>query len=154
VAGDVGELGGELGRGELECSRGLLEVALGVGNAVGVGEFIGDEGGSGEAVRVVVGVGVGQPAGEHFARVCAHVEDEREQLVAGGEPFEVVCEEEPGGGRARDGPPAVGDRLESHSRWSGHRGLVHPRPVSLWRPRRICRSTVRSVAPVRSAISA
>jgi hypothetical protein len=71
-------------------ARGPLEVSVGVRDAVGFGEFFGDERGSGELARVVVGVGAGQLAGEHLARVRAHVEDEREQRVAGGELFEVL----------------------------------------------------------------
>jgi hypothetical protein len=45
-----------------------LEVFGGLRDAVGVGEFFGDERGSGERARVVVGVGAGQLAGEHLAR--------------------------------------------------------------------------------------
>jgi hypothetical protein len=70
---DVDERGGELGGGELERA-GPLEVSVGVRDAVGFGEFFGDERGSGE------------------------------------------LEEEAGCGRARDGPPSVGNGLESHTR--------------------------------------
>jgi hypothetical protein len=56
--GDVVELGG----GELQRASGPLEVSVGVRDAVNVGEFFGDECGSGEAARVVVGVG-GRAAG-------------------------------------------------------------------------------------------
>ena len=88
--GGVGEVYGELGGGQLEGVCGLFQVSVGVLQAVRVGELVGHEGRSGEAAGVVVGVGTGQFAGEHFVRVRAHVDDEREQRVAGGEPFEVV----------------------------------------------------------------
>jgi hypothetical protein len=52
-----GELGGELGGRELQRASGPLEVSVGVRDAVGVREFFGDERGSGELARVVVGVG-------------------------------------------------------------------------------------------------
>jgi hypothetical protein len=74
-------------------ARDLLEVSAGVGDEVAVGEFFGDERGASEAASLVVAVGAGQLADEDFVRVRAHVDDEREQRVAGGEPFEVVGEE-------------------------------------------------------------
>ena len=82
---DVVERGGELGGGELERASRPLEVSVSVRDAVRVREFFRHERSSGEATRVVVGVGAGQFAGVHVARVGAHVEDEREQRVAGGE---------------------------------------------------------------------
>jgi hypothetical protein len=85
-ASDVAELRGR----ELERARGLLKISVGVGDAVRIGEFLGYESGSGEAASVVVGVGTRQLPSEHFVGVRAHIEDEREQRVAGGSPVEVV----------------------------------------------------------------
>jgi hypothetical protein len=52
----VVERGGELDGREFQRASGLLEVSVGVVDAVGVGEFFGDECGSGEAASVVVGM--------------------------------------------------------------------------------------------------